>query len=668
MTTYEEEELLEGPAFLRLPSPQPGGANPGVWTDDIPSEFKAAAARRLNPLMDLGTYSPPQAPAAGSSPGQERSRSAGSPGSPGPETPSSKPQVSEADTPEALADVELTSVAPSQEWFKNKDDILTLSYAVVIGVVVAASVFTFDVSIQFIHDLPDIFAVNLGIGGGRATGFQLGDVAIPFRCIMPVGAGVLVAWLQSEGFSPPLKMLTRAIEGVVDDRKSYDVPRSYWPVFRKAAASAITLGSGASLGPEAPSVELGANTAAVLFPKELSKRRQRMLVAAGAAAGVTAAFDAPVAGALFAIEFVLKSSRLGLDRLSTSTVFVATSVAAGVEGFLRSQGQVLGLKGAASHLVGRIPYFSLNNNLIFDVLQFSALGVGCAGAAVLLYEGVRVSEVALRPLPRIISAPLAGAMCGAIALKFPAVQYGYIALEEIFRDSTRMSTGSLFGLLLAKIAATSVCVGGGLVGGLFAPSLFLGALVGDIMGQLVGGGSVVDTTSYVVVGAAAVLGAACRAPLTAMALMVEITRDTGLLVPLLAAIGMSSLVTDYLEVAFSKQVETFLVGAYLRSKMMFWGAAQEEAKLGAWPTPSDGPPSLQDSVASVMATSTNMYVRHTLPLEQARTAMADKRIKAAVVVDDNFKVMGVVYLPDVEDEIVRKRELNARDSNFNRPS
>ncbi|GFH13599.1 CBS domain-containing protein [Haematococcus lacustris] len=131
--------------------------------------------------MDLGTYSPPQAPAAGSSPGQERSRSAGSPGSPGPETPSSKPQVSEADTPEALADVELTSVAPSQEWFKNKDDILTLSYAVVIGVVVAASVFTFDVSIQFIHDLPDIFAVNLGIGGGRATGFQLGDVAIPFR-------------------------------------------------------------------------------------------------------------------------------------------------------------------------------------------------------------------------------------------------------------------------------------------------------------------------------------------------------------------------------------------------------------------------------------------------------------------------------------------------------
>lgn len=66
---------------------------------------------------------------------------------------------------------------------------------------------------------------------------------------------------------------------------------------------------------------------------------------------MSAAFDAPVSGALFAVEFVLKSSRLGLDRLSTSTVFVSTSVAAGVIGFLRTQGQALGIAGAGTHLV-----------------------------------------------------------------------------------------------------------------------------------------------------------------------------------------------------------------------------------------------------------------------------------------------------------------------------
>lgn len=105
--------------------------------------------------------------------------------------------------------------------------------------------------------------------------------------------------------------------------------------------------------------------------------------------GVSAAFDAPATGALFAIEFVLKSSRLGLDRLSTSTVFAATSVSAGVVGFLRSQGQALGITGAATHLVGRIPYFSVNPNLLTDVLQVRHMwGVGdgwvthvCGGGA-----------------------------------------------------------------------------------------------------------------------------------------------------------------------------------------------------------------------------------------------------------------------------------------------
>ncbi|GLI60659.1 hypothetical protein VaNZ11_002859 [Volvox africanus] len=565
-----------------------------------------------------------------------------------------------ADTPEGLTDVESSSVAPVADWLKDQDDITTLTYAVLTGGLVAAAVFIFDVSIQTIHDLPDIFSTGLGIGGGRKTGLEIFGTAVPFRCVMPVAAGFAVAWLQKVGFSPALKVLTRAMEGVTDDSAKATLPKSYWQVARKAIASAVTLGSGASLGPEAPSVELGANTAAVIAPKNLSKRRQRMLIAAGAAAGVSAAFDAPVSGALFAVEFVLKSSRLGLDRLSTSTVFVSTSVAAGVIGFLRTQGQALGIAGAGTHLVGRIPYFSIQPNLLVDVLQFSALGLGCSVVAVALYEGVRVSEIALRPLPRWLSAPTAGALCGIIAYRFPQVQYGYVNLEEIFRDSTGMSAGDLTALLTAKIVATAVCVGGGLVGGLFAPSLFLGALVGDVMGHFVAGPwGLPDPTSLVVVGAAAVLGAACRAPLTAIALMVEITRDTGLLVPLLSAIGVASLFTDYLEGIFSKRLEQALVELYLREKAFFW-AASLVAPPGS--ATGDGVKTVED----VLGTRANLYVRHTLPLAQAKAAMAAKAASAAVVVDDNFSPLGVVYLEDVEAELIRQRLLNEPDANFNR--
>lgn len=125
------------------------------------------------------------------------------------------------------------------------------------------------------------------------------------------------------------------------------------------------------------------------------------------------------------------------------------------------------------------------------------------------------------------------------------------------------------------------------MGGLFAPSLFLGALVGDIVGHCFGAGEA-GASTFAVVGGAAVLGAACRAPLTAITLMVEITRDTGLLVPLLAAIGTASLVTDYAEGAFSRWLEAKLVEMYLKEKALFWGAglvAEDRTKgRGSGPT------------------------------------------------------------------------------------
>eukprot|EP00878_Enallax_costatus_P038249 GHUV01043430.1.p1 GENE.GHUV01043430.1~~GHUV01043430.1.p1 ORF type:complete len:246 (+),score=87.68 GHUV01043430.1:228-965(+) len=236
---------------------------------------------------------------------------------------------------------------------------------------------------------------------------------------------------------------------------------------------------------------------------------------------------------------------------------------------------------------------------------------------------------------------------------------------------------------MAKIAATSVCVGGGLVGGLFAPSLFIGALVGDVMGHFVANRwGVADPTTLVVVGAAAVLGAACRAPLTAFGLMVEITRDTGLFVPLLAAVGVASLVSEYAEGIFSEKLETALASLYLKEKLLFWGASADDS-LAATPNSiaaattaavaasaaaagqsaaTDDVPAgssgvsgtairmstavaavvvqQRKTVEAVIATPAKLYVRHTLPLEQAKDALLARQSAAAVVVDDNFTPLG----------------------------
>ena len=119
--------------------------------------------------------------------------------------------------------------------------------------------------------------------------------------------------------------MVRSVDSVVDDRRQADPPQ-FVPLFRKTGAAAVTLGTGGSLGPEAPSAELGALVAFLISSVATEVERERLLLlASGAASGVAAAFDAPVAGALFAVEFVLQSS---FDRLSLGAIFISSALSA----------------------------------------------------------------------------------------------------------------------------------------------------------------------------------------------------------------------------------------------------------------------------------------------------------------------------------------------------
>jgi hypothetical protein len=169
-----------------------------------------------------------------------------------------------------------------------------------------------------------------------------------------------------------------------------------------------------------------------------------------------------------------------------------------------------------------------------------------------------------------------------------------------------------------------------------------------------------------------------------------------LFVPLLAAVGVASLVSEYAEGIFSLQFEQALTNIYFRERILFWGAdtsspeaqeasacstpdgtaagGQAAAALGSnmgssspWQVGLAVKPQQQLTVEAVIATPAKLYVRHTLPLEQAKEALAARASAAAVVVDDNFTPMGIVYLEDIEAELVKQQLLNQPDSNFDRP-
>lgn len=200
-------------------------------------------------------------------------------------------------------------------------------------------------------------------------------------------------------------------------------------------------------------------------------------------------------------------------------------------------------------------------------------------------------------------------------------------------------------------------------------------------------------------------GAATAAAIPAAAVLLHETtcRDTGLFVPLLAAVGVASLVSEYAEGIFSQKFETALTNLYYRERLLFfWGAGSSSSSpdvaaaaaaegadaagaAGGTTSAAAGPagassssslswqvgaalqPQKQLTVESVIATPAKLYVRHTLPLEQAKDALLARSSAAAVVVDDNFTPMGIVYIDDIEAELVKQQLLNAPDTNFDRP-
>jgi H+/Cl- antiporter ClcA/CBS domain-containing protein len=352
--------------------------------------------------------------------------------------------------------------------------------------------------------------------------------------LVPIAGGIVVGLMRWywRDFGPNMNSMIAATQA---GKKI-----TPWRGLVKMVAAAVSLGTGASLGPEGPSVEIGANLGMFLGQAlHASQERQRLLLGAGAAAGIAAGFNAPIAGVFFALELVLGTT------FATSAVSVVV-LAAVVASLVAQIG--LGAKPAFA-----LPVYEVKS--LLELPLYLVLG-GLASVVSFMYTQTvdfareafqgNVSSLAwLGKIPRCLTPVVGGAVVGIVALKFPQVTgIGYETIEAMLQD-VQFSILLLISILVVKMLMTAVSLGSGLVGGLFAPSMFLGATMGAIYGKSLVllfpalSSQIAAPPAYAMVGMAAVLASSARAPLTAILLMFELTRDYRIVLPVMACVGLS---------------------------------------------------------------------------------------------------------------------------------
>ncbi len=351
--------------------------------------------------------------------------------------------------------------------------------------------------------------------------------------VVPTLGGLAVGVLRRYGgeLGPGLPSLMAMADGAV-------VPAPRLPLQRILAAS-LSLGSGASLGPEGPSVESGGNLGLWLALRGgLTPQSQKALVAAGVAAGLAAGFKAPIAGVFFAFEGSFSAIQ---GRPSLRAVLVAAVASSLVTQLVLGDTPIL-----------RLPDYEVRS--ILELPLYLGLGLLASGMSLLLLQALALGRGArlqhwLSLLPPGLAPALGGLAVGGLALGFPQVLgVGYDTIEALLGSDGGIPLLSLLLLLGVKLLATTLSNATGFVGGGFAPSLFLGAVLGNCYGQLLGAGGlqlpIAEPPAYAMVGMAAVLAGSARAPLTALLLLFELTHDIRIVLPLMAAAGLSAALVE----------------------------------------------------------------------------------------------------------------------------
>lgn len=406
--------------------------------------------------------------------------------------------------------------------FSSKDMMreyfLISSIAVVIGILAGFGAILFR---AMIFALQNVFFV-----GGSPLHNSLGWGII----IVPAIGGLIIGLIVKYSNTPEVKGHGVPEVMVAAARKSGKMkPRI---VIVKAVASSVCIGSGGSVGREGPIVQIGSamgSTIGQVVP--FLRKHTRVLLACGGAGAIAATFNTPIAGVVFALEIILIEMKTkSFIPLVISSVF-ATMISR----------LFLGDRPAFE-----VPSYMLANNL--ELLAYLVLGLLSGLVAVVFILSLNKFETIFDEVkvPSVVKPAIGGLFVGIIALVFPHIMgIGYDTVNMVFAGG--LAFGTLCALMVFKILGTSITIGSGGSGGVFAPSLFIGACLGGAVGIIMKDMMPFETGpvgAYALVGMAAVVAGTTRGTLMAIIMIFEMTRVYEIILPLMFACVISDAVAN----------------------------------------------------------------------------------------------------------------------------
>jgi CIC family chloride channel protein len=417
--------------------------------------------------------------------------------------------------------------------FPSRIGLVRLSIlAVIVGIITGIGAVFFRALIGLIHNVAFLGVFSINYDANLFTPPSPWGALI---VLVPVAGGLIVTFLV-QNFAPEAR--GHGVPEVMD--AIYYREGKIRPIVAavKSLASAISIGTGAAVGREGPIIQIGASLGSSLGQFITMAPWQRItLVAAGAGAGIAATFNTPIGGVMFAIELML-------PEISART-FLPVALATGTATFI---GRIfLGLQPAFA-----VPEALLNSDKpasLSALLLYALLGALMGLAATAFIKGLSLAEDVFDGIKNgyvrhTIGMLIIGTMM--YALLITAGQYyvdgvGYATIQAILSGSLTMP--ALLALLFfAKLCATSVSLGSGASGGIFSPSLFMGATLGGAFGAAIGVIHPVDglgVTTCAMIGMAAMVGGGTGAAMTAVTMIFEMTRDYDLVMPIIVAVALA---------------------------------------------------------------------------------------------------------------------------------